>query len=125
MKSFMKNMKLSKNTNEQAQTIAVIIVIYIVLLHVYYQFTKFTKTIQIKSHIDSISGMGRFIQGSNMISDIDNNIYIVSNNIFLWHFHANEILSKLEPGRTYIIDGYGVRVPVIGLYPHILNVKTN
>lgn len=106
----------------QIKSILGIILLYIICTFVYSSLTTFTKQIEVKTHIDSISGMGQFIHGSNMISDMNDNVYVVENNLILLKFNASENLSKLEPGKMYTVNGYGERIPFLGLYPHITKV---
>ena len=118
------NFKLTKEQRTQFKYAFIILLVYCMLLLTYSQVTAFVKQIVIKTHIDAISGMGRFIHGSNIVSDIHNNVYMVQNNIFLLQFKSNENLSKLEPGKKCTVHGYGIRVPFLGLYPQITRVAT-
>jgi hypothetical protein len=38
--------------------------------------------------------------------------------------NAAENIAKLDVGKKYVVKGYGIRVPLIGLYPKIVEVVT-
>ncbi len=115
--------KSTKLNNEQMQVFVYVLVIYVILFYIYYYMTKFTKQITVKSEIDYVTGMGRFIYGNNMISDMNDDVYSVSNRLLLLKFNAVENLSKLEPKQTYTVSGFGIRYPIFGLYPVITDVN--
>ena len=92
------------------------------IFYIYYGLTAFKRTIEISQHIDYVSGYGRMLYASNMIADKNNTIYEVSNSILLLKMNAAENIAKLEVGKKYVVKGYGIRVPLIGLYPKITEV---
>ncbi|QOI90244.1 hypothetical protein QKU58_gp087 [Pyramimonas orientalis virus] len=94
-------------------------ILYIILFYFYFFFTKFNRQITVKD--DFIVGTNK--QLLNIISDTNNNLYIINNRTLLFRFDAAEILSKLEKKRTYSITGYGMRVPFLDLYENILTCK--
>ena len=115
--------KTNKMNNEQMQLLVYVLVAYVILFYIYYYMTKFTKQITVKSEIDYVTGMGRFIYGNNMVTDTNDNVYSVSNRALLLKFNAAENLSKLEPTKTYTVNGFGIRYPMFGLYPVITDVS--
>jgi hypothetical protein len=50
-------------------------------------------------------------------------VYKVRNVLFLLQFRAAEVKAALKVGETYTVRGYGIRVPILGLYPTIYAVK--
>ncbi len=94
------------------------------IFYIYYGLTAFKRTIEISQHIDYVSGFGRMLYSSNMIADKNNTIYEVSNSILLLKMNAAENIAKLDVGKKYVVKGYGIRVPLIGLYPKIVEVVT-
>ena len=92
------------------------------IFYIYYGLTAFKRTIEISQHIDYVSGFGRMLYSSNMIADKNNTIYEVSNSILLLKMNAAENIAKLDVGKKYVVKGYGIRVPLFGLYPKITEV---
>lgn len=93
-----------------------IIIIYIVLTLIFCYSTYFTKTIQIKS-INYMKNTNN--HGLNIIADTDNNIYTVHNSLYYGFFTASELYSNFTVGQSYKIKGYGLRVPILGMYPNV------
>ena len=51
-----------------------------------------------------------------------------TNNIWFWKFRSDELQGKLKKGKKYKIKTWGIRIPWLGLYKHIISateVKTN
>tara|TARA_Y100000389_G_scaffold109924_1_gene107042 strand:+ start:22341 stop:22562 length:222 start_codon:yes stop_codon:yes gene_type:complete len=68
-----------------------------------------------------------FIEGQyrsiiNIISDTENNVYQIKNKALLLKFNASELLSTIESGKSYQVQGYGLRIPFLNLYPNIIEV---
>ena len=90
-------------------------VIFNILL---YYTTHFEKTITIK---DKYTRYRR--HGSNYnIVDENNNVYQVDNVWFKLNFDRAERYNKLEKGKKYKIEGYGIRLPMIDIYKNIYQV---
>ena len=101
------------------------IIIFIVLLLlfnfidiIYYQFTKFTKTITIKSKYNAMKS-GRYGGTKYMIEDTDLNLYTVVNVSWKLDFNKAEDWNRMEVGKTYKVNGYGKRMAFAGIYPSI------
>ena len=101
------------------------IIIFIVLLLlfnfidiIYYQFTKFTKTITIKSKYNAMKS-GRYGGTKYMIEDTDLNLYKVVNVSWKLDFNEAEDWNRMEVGKTYKVNGYGKRMSFVGKYPSI------
>ena len=50
-----------------------------------------------------------------------------TNNIWFWKFRSDELQGKLKKGKKYKIKTWGIRIPWLGLYKHIISateVKT-
>ena len=105
---------------EYAPVYAVIILVLFVLLVdvMYYQFTKFTKTITIKNKYNSMKG-GRYSGTDYMIEDTDLNLYKVINVVWKLDFNQTEDWNRMEVGKTYKVNGYGKRMSFVGKYPSI------
>jgi hypothetical protein len=105
---------------EYAPVYAVIILVLFVLLVdvMYYQFTKFTKTITIKSKYNAMKS-GRYGGTKYMIEDTDLNLYKVINVVWKLDFNQTEDWNRMEVGKTYKVNGYGTRMAAAGKYPNI------
>lgn len=105
---------------EYAPVYAVIILVLFVLLVdvMYYQFTKFTKTITIKNKYNSMKG-GKYSGTDYMIEDTDLNLYKVINVVWKLDFNQTEDWNRMEVGKTYKVNGYGTRMAAAGKYPNI------
>jgi hypothetical protein len=86
----------------------------------YFNFTKFTKTIIVKDEFYNVSTTKNML---NLVSDTNNNVYNVSNKLLLLFFQSSEILAQLEIKKKYEIKGFGIRVPYFDLYPNITSIK--
>lgn len=96
-----------------------IFAVFVTVFYIYYMFTRFeNRTITIKD--DFAMGSNKYTK--NVVSDENDNVYNVSSQPLLFQFNAAELLSKLQPSKTYSISGYGVRIPWLGLYPQITSV---
>lgn len=113
---------LNKITKEHKQ-VGVLVIVMIVQFCMYYHNTKFeNREITIKKDdIFKAHQMGR--RASNLVSTDTNEIYRVSNNFLILFFKSSEVLSQLDEGKTYLVSGYGSRVPWLGLYPEITEVR--
>jgi hypothetical protein len=92
-----------------------IAIIYAITFYFYFFFTKFQRVIIIKE--DFIVGINKQIL--NLISDTNNNLYVIDNKFLLLNFDAAETLSKLEKGKSYRVTGYGIRIPFFDMYQNI------
>lgn len=108
--------------SKEAQLWIRIVVLILVVYYTYVGTTSFTRTIEVAQHIDYVSGIGRMLYASNMIVDTNNNVYEVSNSLLLLKMNAAENIAQLKPGSKYVVKGYGVRVPILSLYPVITQV---
>ena len=90
-------------------------VIFNILL---YYTTHFEKTITIK---DKYTRYRRHGSNYNVV-DENNNVYQVGNVWFKLDFNRAEDFAKLEKGKKYKVEGYGIRVPMIDMYKNIYQV---
>jgi hypothetical protein len=95
--------------------IVIIVIIVTELLYVY--ASHFTKTITIKN-LDYVGGKK---YGKNIVTDLDNKVYSVSNSLFYGFFSSTELYTNLKINGTYIIKGYGYRVDFLNMYPNIIS----
>lgn len=96
-------------------------IIYIITFFLYFFFTKFKRVITIKD--DFVMGLNKNV--FNVISDTNNNVYVIDNRYLLLHFDAVETIAMIEKGRTYTITGYGLRIPFLNLYENIISCVPN
>ena len=97
--------------------ILVMIAIPILFSVILYYSTKFTKQITIKE---------KYIRYRNNASNYNivdslGNIYQIDNLWFKGDFNRAEDYHGLTIGKTYNINGYGIRVAMIDMYPKIYN----
>jgi len=91
--------------------------IFIIILNILYQYgTRFEKVITVDEKYTYGKGSGN----SQSVSDKENNIYFVRNSIYYLHFSSLEVFNSLDTNKRYKINGFGVRVPALGLYPIII-----
>jgi|TARA_B100001093_G_C26140106_1_gene722948 hypothetical protein len=99
--------------------IIAIIVLFLIFNIVLYFGTNFTKDIKIK---DKYIRYRR--RGSNYnIVDSEGNIYQVNNVWFKGDFNRAEDYQLLEKGKTYNVTGYGIRIPMLDMYPNIYKIN--
>ena len=80
--------------------------------------THFTKDITIKDKYI------RYRKSSNYnVVDSEGNIYKVDNVWFKGDFDRAEDYQRLEKGKKYNVTGYGVRVPMLDMYPKIYRIN--
>ena len=108
-----------KNMNE-FKTLMYVLAVVVIVFYIYYFATRFEKTIVVKSEFVH----AQHTKGNTFVATKDNEVFNVQNNALLMSFNAVEIMSKLEPGKKFKVAGYGVRVPWMGLYPVITDVKS-
>ncbi len=99
------------------KTIIIFFIIIIIINIVYTYGTKFEKKITVKE----INNLYVYKSSGNFLSDTNNNIYRISNSIFYLFFTSTELYEKIDPNKTYNIKGFGLRIPIIGLYPQIIS----
>mgnify|MGYP001297577570 CR=1 FL=1 len=96
-----------------------ILVLLNILKIIYVYSTKFKKIIIVdKKHTYASKA-----KGSKSISDSNNNIYTLKNSLYIYHWKSMELFNKLDSGNKYEIEGHGIRVPILGLFPNITKVK--
>jgi hypothetical protein len=87
---------------------------------IYTYATKFKKVITVDEKYTYGSSNKK---GSQSISDTENNVYILKDNFWLFHFTSVEVFNKLDVKSTYEIEGYGLRIPFLGYFPNIYKAK--
>lgn len=98
----------------------VFIMILITLNALYVFMTQFEKQITVKEkHTYGSKGS----KNNQRISDTDGNIYSVINSIYILHFTSAELFNQLEEGKTYNVNGYGMRIPFLGMFPNITGIS--
>ena len=84
---------------------------------IYAYSTKTYKTITIKN--------SNYFKSSNkdynLILDTNNNLYQIKNSIYYLFFTAAELYQELEINKTYKITYYGYRIPILHMYPIIID----
>ena len=97
------------------------LVLYVFVFYVYFFFTKFEKRVTVSRELLR----GQYKHLVNMIVDSRGENYVLKEVLLLWSFEASENIARIEPGETYMVKGYGVRVPFLALYPTITAVKSS
>ena len=93
------------------------VIVLFLMFYIYYFCTKFNNVVITINKDDIVVTSGGNSQ--NIVSDSDGNVYKISNNVMVFFFTASELLGKLEENKKYKINGYGLRIPFLGLYPQI------
>lgn len=94
------------------------LIIFTIIFNILYQYgTRFEKIITVDEKYTYGKGSGN----SQSVSDKENNIYFVRDSIYFLHFSSLEVFNSLDVNGRYKISGFGVRVPVLGLYPIVIN----
>lgn len=102
-----------------AQFFGLLILVQVILV----VFTRFERTITIKTKMPYSLGGGRFLSVSNVIMDENGDAYTVTNQFLLLHFTSAEVWSNLQDGKQYRVKGYGIRVPILGWFPNIIEAQ--
>ena len=88
---------------------------------VYYNRTKFTKTITVRK---AYTRNRRKDTGDQyFVVDTDNTVYQVDNLWFKWDFNRADDWASLVEGNTYKVHGYGNRFGIADMYPTITSVE--
>lgn len=85
---------------------------------IFYYFTKFKKIVTVKSKYLRKKGK----RDRYMMSDVENNIYHIQNRILSGEFDEAEDWNSITIGKTYKISGYKTRIPLLGIYPIIIEI---
>jgi len=59
----------------------------------------------------------------NFVIDMNDDVYVIDNRYVLLHFDAVNVMTNIKNNETYLVSGYGVRIPFLELYPNILKIK--
>ena len=91
------------------------IIFFICFLSLYYIFSKI---VTIDNQIYLKENKGR-----NLVSDIEGNVYEVTNSNYYLFYRSAEIVNQLKTGVKLKIYGYGIRIPFLNVYPKIIGIK--
>jgi hypothetical protein len=98
-----------------------------VALNVGYVYgTTFHKQIMINRKFQRIHGGGddgSAVKQVFCVSDTQNNVYRVQNNLYYWNWYATEMWSGLKEGEVYNVKGYGWRFGPLSMYPNLVAVS--
>jgi len=94
-----------------------VLVIFLIINAAYVFLFPFEKVIVVKDKSEYASGKYMY----NTISDEKDTVYIITNAWPLLHFTSAEVLHKISVGKSYRVRGYGVRFPILGIYPNIVS----
>ena len=112
----------SKEDKAQMKFYVTVLAVFMAVFYTYYFFTRFTDRKITINKDDMLKSNGQSAS-KNLVSDSNGVIYSVSSSPLILHFTSSEVLNTLEAGNTFIISGYGKRVPFLGLYPQIVSIK--
>lgn len=97
----------------------------VILTAAYSLSTHFTKEITVEKTYTGVKGSGgkySSIESQYMVIDTKGHIYEVTNSLWYMQWDASEEWAKLEKGKTYNVSGFGKRLGIMGMYPHIVRV---
>ena len=66
-----------------------------------------------------VTSVGRYSK-QYMLNSSSYEVYQIGNDLLTFDFTAPERYASISNGEGYKVRGYGVRVPILGLYPNIL-----
>lgn len=104
------------SSNSLIYFFAIAFIIYIVIALILSFSNHTVKTITVKSKTEYSSGRAHY----NMIIDTNGNTYFVTNSLFIGVFNSAEIYGSMDVGKSYSVSTYGVRIPILGLFPNIV-----
>lgn len=92
----------------------------IVTVHMSYAYmTKNEKTCIVdKKYQFTRNGFTEF-----MIIDKDNNHFNINNSLWYWKFNSIEDWNAIKPNQKIIINYYGFRIPILGLFPNVYRYR--
>jgi hypothetical protein len=98
------------------------LIVFIVISHIsiliYYHLTKFERVITVdEKYAYSSKRRGQ------TISDTNNVVYLLRDIFVLFHWTSVDLFNEIDVGKTYKIQGYGIRVPFLGWFPNIISAK--
>ncbi len=102
------------------------LIILILLLNRWYcMATISNETITVSDKgivVDNVgTGDGAYTVSHHMIYTTNGQALKNTNNIWFWKFRSDELQGKLKKGKKYKIKTWGVRIPWLGMYKHIIS----
>jgi|TARA_Y100000389_G_scaffold106183_1_gene103107 hypothetical protein len=92
-----------------------------IIINISWQYLiKFKKTITIE---EKNTYGSRNSDGNQTVNDTEGNIYVVKNSLYYLHWESVELYNKLDVGKTYKVEGYGMRIPILNTFPVIIKAK--
>lgn len=92
-----------------------------IIINISWQYLiKFKKTITIE---EKNTYGSRNSDGNQTVNDTEGNIYVVKNSLYYLHWESVELYNKLDVGKTYEVEGYGMRIPILNTFPVIIKAK--
>lgn len=87
----------------------------------YIYFTSFSRNVKVGTKYASLE------RGKKMyhVFDEERNEFLIDRNIFITNKECRELWEKIQEGIEYQIEGYGLYLPYINIYPKITKVMTN
>ena len=116
------NSVMSKEDKATLKMYISVFAVIVVVFYTYYFATRFTNR-QITINKDDMLKSNGGNAAKNLVSDSNGVIYSVASSPLILHFSSSEVLNTLEVGDSFVISGYGTRVPALGLYPQIVTIK--
>ena len=86
---------------------------------IYQVTTGFSKQITIKNTYTRLSGRTMWY----MVADTQGNLFRVGNLWWKADFNEADDWANLQIGKSYTVRGYGIRIPALGWYPTIYELK--
>ena len=97
------------------------IILFSIIFNIIYIYnTKFKKIIIVdEKHAYGSSNA----KGSQSISDIEGNVYILKDSLYVFHWTSVELFNKLDENNKYDVEGHGIRFPILGWFPNITKAE--
>ena len=107
--------------NFSALKILFFLILIQIIINISWQYLiKFKKTITIE---EKNTYGSRNSDGNQTVNDTEGNIYVVKNSLYYLHWESVELYNKLDVGKTYEVEGYGMRIPILNTFPVIIKAK--
>lgn len=85
-----------------------------------YNTTQQDRKITVKKTERIVSQDGK---SSKYLIYAEDGVYENTDNVFRMKFNSADVYGQLQNGKTYTCDTYGWRVPLLSMYPNIVECK--
>jgi len=95
------------------------LLISLIIYSIYLYATAFKKSVTITQK--NLYAQGKYT--NNTVVDENGKVYAITNLLPVLHFTAPEVWNSITIGKTYNVKGYGIRIPILGMYPIIVSTQ--